>query len=587
MVVKMVRIRRLLMSLMYSKQQSSSPPAHCLLLKDHPPGHQPPFLMPCRHRHQRLCPHCLLSRNAMPVALLLAVFAILSLMAALSLLLSSSSSSSSSSASESLLPATAAAVAASSSLVSADEDPDPMAMSSASPSSSAASWHPSHAALSLVSDPDSSFDWRSYIEPASKYFTSRDPDAFSRNQFNQRTSDSISIFRSLPDTRSRDCPSDYSASRLPKTSIIITFHNEARSTLLRTITSCAFASHAHDLVHEVILVDDNSDDPADGQLLSAIQNVRVIRNAKREGLVRSRIAGATAASAPILTFLDSHCECNRFWLQPLLSAVVSDPMTIASPIIDVIGMQDFKYVPASSRLRGGFDWNLVFKWEFVPSSDSHGSASETAMTAVSYIKGKKKKKKMRLPSAIEPIRTPMIAGGLFSVNKTTFERLGRYDDQMDVWGGENLEISFRFWSCGGSLHIIPCSRVGHVFRKQHPYIFPGGSGHVFARNTRRAAEVWMDEYKELYYKSYPAARFVDPGDLSDRIKLRQQLGCKPFSWFLENVYPELAISEEEQLLLQQVRDKQRNDDQQQQEEDRVNSSSISRSSSISSSKSML
>ena len=63
--------------------------------------------------------------------------------------------------------------------------------------------------------------------------------------------------------------------------------------------------------------------------------------------------------------------------------------------------------------------------------------------------------------------------------------------------------------CGGRLEIIPCSRVGHIFRKYtSPYKFPDGVEKTLAKNLNRLAEVWMDEFKELYYQKRPHARYA-------------------------------------------------------------------------------
>ncbi|CAF93469.1 unnamed protein product, partial [Tetraodon nigroviridis] len=104
------------------------------------------------------------------------------------------------------------------------------------------------------------------------------------------------------------------------------------------------------------------------------------------------------------------------------------------------------------------------------------------------------------------------------------------------------------WQCGGSLEIHPCSHVGHVFPKKAPY-----SRNKALANSVRAAEVWMDEYKEIYYHRNPHARLEAFGDVTERRKLREKLGCKSFGWFLENIYPDLHVPEDNPGMFGMVR----------------------------------
>ncbi|KAM8822548.1 polypeptide N-acetylgalactosaminyltransferase 11 isoform 2-T2 [Spinachia spinachia] len=342
---------------------------------------------------------------------------------------------------------------------------------------------------------------------------------YHRHAFNVLISTRLGNHRELPDTRDSQCQDKVYSLALPSASVVICFFNEAFSALLRTVHSVLDRTPAY-LLHEIILVDDHSEleelkDNLDLYIKKELQGkVKLVRNRKREGLIRGRMIGASHAAGEVLVFLDSHCEVNQAWLQPLLAPIQKDQRTVVCPVIDIISADTLSYSP-SPIVRGGFNWGLHFKWDPVPPAELN-----------------------RAEGAIGPIRSPTMAGGLFAMNRKYFNELGQYDAGMDIWGGENLEISFRIWMCGGQLLIIPCSRVGHIFRKRRPYGSPGGQD-TMAHNSLRLAHVWMDEYKEQYLSLRPELHERAYGDVSERVALRKRLQCHTFRWYLDTVYPEM------------------------------------------------
>eukprot|EP00056_Hartaetosiga_gracilis_P007135 m.104556 g.104556 ORF g.104556 m.104556 type:complete len:659 (-) comp12640_c0_seq5:167-2143(-) len=356
--------------------------------------------------------------------------------------------------------------------------------------------------------------------------------SYRKHFFNEYKSSLLPLDRKIPDTRVKECiPKQYDISAMPKTSVIICFVNEAWSALLRTVWSVLNRT-PESLLEEIILLDDASDaDWLGDNLIEYVKDnfpssVRIVRSNSRLGLIRARLLGAKHAKGEVLTFLDSHCEANEKWLEPILDVIAKSRSTVVTPVIDSIDAHSMEYTSYISRIPGvgTFDWTLDFNWKTAVLED-----------------GK---------TVTDPFVSPTMAGGLFSINKKYFYEIGSYDEGMDGWGGENIEMSFRIWQCGGRLVSAPCSHVGHIFRESHPYKIPHSNVmNTFLRNSKRLAEVWMDDYKKFFYDSHQKSlQKMEIGDISPRVNLRKKLKCKSFKWFLDNVMPDLFIPDKDHII---------------------------------------
>lgn len=153
---------------------------------------------------------------------------------------------------------------------------------------------------------------------------------------------------------------------------------------------------------------------------------------------------------------------------------------------------------------GGFDWRLTFQWHAVPEADRNRRKSRIEPIRLVPVWSNDRNGRTFeriwvliwngmlwtewislfvhlccisdlidhsscLIKLTIPFRSPTMAGGLFAVSKAYFEYLGTYDMGMEVWGGENLELSFRVsqdWGCH-KLQVwvfrsFHCSLVFHV-----------------------------------------------------------------------------------------------------------------------------
>ena len=89
---------------------------------------------------------------------------------------------------------------------------------------------------------------------------------------------------------------------------------------------------------------------------------------------------------------------------------------------------------------GGFDYALVFIWDILSTREN----------------------KERHYDYSVPYKSPTMAGGLFTIERNYFYEIGSYDDGMDIWGVENVEMSVRVRT---TIMVSFCRLVKHIVLK--------------------------------------------------------------------------------------------------------------------------
>ena len=214
---------------------------------------------------------------------------------------------------------------------------------------------------------------------------------------------------------------------MPSISVIVITRNEGdelRATvdnLLRTLPESS---------SEVIVVDDGSTDGSTDFLWP--QSRVCLLHSDGVGVARARNFGASRAEGDVVVFSDAHMRVPDRWHEPLMSALADPEIGAVAP--GVYSLTNPRQIGFGLRLTG---------------PDLHASWCQK-VSASPY------------PAAILP-------GCFLAMRRETFERTGGYDHGMHQLGGNDNELSCRFWLLGYTLLVVPEVEVGHLFRTSTPY----------------------------------------------------------------------------------------------------------------------
>jgi polypeptide N-acetylgalactosaminyltransferase len=316
-----------------------------------------------------------------------------------------------------------------------------------------------------------------------------------------------------PDTRPVGCdPSgdDPKVSLNTTVSIVIPYLNEDWDYMQGTVNSILHFTPDR-LLEQIIFVSDGNRHPRVEELEAMSPKLKVLVLPKRQGLIKAKMRGMELVKASVVVFLEPHCIVNRRWLEPLLVRIEAIPRGLVMPVLDAIPQDNFRSYQraAVGHFRLEWNFNLIY----------------TAPAG--------------LEDSSKPYPSPATSGGIFAMKSEWFQHLELFDTGMRQWGGDHVELTMKAWRCGGRIDIVPCSRVGHMFRDSvhQPYTV---KVQQIVKNYARLAHIWTDRHINAFWKVKPEAKRMEVGDLRNLSTQRERLKCKNMDWYLKHVDFELG-----------------------------------------------
>ena len=139
----------------------------------------------------------------------------------------------------------------------------------------------------------------------------------------------------------------------------------------------------------------------------------------------------------------------------------------------------------------------------------------------------------------DPYPVPVLPGAFLAMRREIFLGTGGYDSGLHQLGGNDNELSCRFWLLGYRLLVVPEVEVGHLFRVTPPY--PTNWSAVVHNRLRMAFIHFGAQRVERVlralrvYESFPAgaAMLLDSDVFSRRTSMA---GLRRFDddWFFQN-----------------------------------------------------